>query len=179
MQLSPPPRSQTFYPPADALYPLNANSSFTPTPSAWHPPFSFLSLNLTRLGALSYPGVSDGKESACNAGDPGSIPGLGRSPGEGNGNPLQYSCLENPMDRGAWQGVDHGIAKSQTQRSEEHFHAGKASHPWNHTVFVTLFLAYFTLFFFLNRYFLLCFAVSITPWKGLFYKPLLFSEILL
>ena len=45
---------------------------------------------------------SDGKDSACNAGDPGLIPGLGRSPGEGNGNPLQYSCLENPMERGAW-----------------------------------------------------------------------------
>ena len=45
---------------------------------------------------------SDGKESACNAGDLSSIPGLGRSPGEGNGNPFQYSCLENPMDRGAW-----------------------------------------------------------------------------
>ena len=45
---------------------------------------------------------SDGKESVCNAGDPGSIPGLGGSPGGGNGNPLQYSCLENPMDRGAW-----------------------------------------------------------------------------
>ena len=51
---------------------------------------------------------SDGKESACNAGDPGSIPGLGRSPGEGNGNPLQYSRLENPMDRGAWQATVHG-----------------------------------------------------------------------
>ena len=49
---------------------------------------------------LGFPGDSDGKESACNAGDPGSIPGLGRYPGEGNGNPLQYSCLENPMDRG-------------------------------------------------------------------------------
>ena len=48
------------------------------------------------------------KKSACNAGDPGSIPGLGRSPGEGNGNPLQYSCLENPMDRGAWQATVHG-----------------------------------------------------------------------
>ena len=48
-----------------------------------------------------FPGGSDGKVSADNAGDPGSIPGLGRSPGEGNGNPLQYSCLENPMDRGA------------------------------------------------------------------------------
>ena len=49
------------------------------------------------------PGCSDGKESAYNAGDPGSIPGLGRSPQAGNGNPLQYSCLKNPMDRGAWQ----------------------------------------------------------------------------
>ena len=49
-----------------------------------------------------FPGGSDGKTSACNAGDLGSIPGLGRSPGEGNGNPLQYSCLESPMDRGAW-----------------------------------------------------------------------------
>ena len=48
-----------------------------------------------------FPGGSNGKESACNAGDPGSIPGSGRSPGEGNGNPLQYSCLGNPMDRGA------------------------------------------------------------------------------
>ena len=49
-----------------------------------------------------FPSVSDGKESACNAGDPGLIPGSGRSPGEGNGYPLQYSCLGNPMDRGAW-----------------------------------------------------------------------------
>ena len=52
--------------------------------------------------ALGFPGGSDSKESVCSAGDPGSIPGLGRSPGEGYGNPLQYSCLENPMDRGAW-----------------------------------------------------------------------------
>ena len=51
------------------------------------------------------------KESACNAGEPGSIPGSGRSPGEGNGNPLQYPCLENPMDRGAWQAAVHGVAK--------------------------------------------------------------------
>ena len=49
-----------------------------------------------------FPGGSDGKVSAYNVGDPGSIPGSGRSPGEGNGNPLQYSCLENPVDRGAW-----------------------------------------------------------------------------
>ena len=60
-------------------------------------------------------------ESACNAGDSGSIPGLGRSPGEGNGNPLQYSCLENSMDRGAWQANDHGVTKSWTQMSDFHF----------------------------------------------------------
>ena len=53
---------------------------------------------------MGFPGGSDGKESDCNAGDLGSIPGLGRSPGEGNGSPLQYSCLENPMDRGPWLG---------------------------------------------------------------------------
>ena len=58
-----------------------------------------------------FPGGSDGKESACNAGDPGSIPGLGRSPGEGNGYPLQYSCLENSVDRGAWWATVHGVAK--------------------------------------------------------------------
>ena len=61
---------------------------------------------------------SDGKASVCNAGDPGSIPGLGRSPGEGNGSPLQYSYLENPMDRGAWQAIVHGVAKSQTRLSD-------------------------------------------------------------
>ena len=57
------------------------------------------------------PGDSDGKESACNAGDLGLIPGLGRSPGVGNGNPLQYSCLENPTDRGVWHVTVHGVAK--------------------------------------------------------------------
>ena len=62
----------------------------------------------------SFPGDSDGKESACNVGDLGSIPGLGRSPGEGNGNPLQYSSLENPMDRGDWWATVHGITKNQT-----------------------------------------------------------------
>ena len=59
-----------------------------------------------------FPGGSDGKASACNAGDTGSIPGLGRSPGEGNGNPLQYSCLENHMDSGDWQATVHGVTKS-------------------------------------------------------------------
>ena len=60
---------------------------------------------------LCFPYSSVVKESACNAGDPGSIPRSGRSPGEGNGNPLQYSCLENPMDRGAWEAIAHGVAR--------------------------------------------------------------------
>ena len=60
----------------------------------------------------SFPQFVVRKESACNAGDLSLIPGLGRYPGEGNGNPLQYSCLENPMDKGAGQGIDHGVAKS-------------------------------------------------------------------
>ena len=63
---------------------------------------------------MGFPAGSDGKESACNAGDPGLIPGLGRFPGEGNGNPLQYSFLENSMDRGAWRATVHGVTKSQT-----------------------------------------------------------------
>ena len=58
------------------------------------------------------------KESSSNAGDVGSIPGLGRCPGERNGNPLQYSCLENPMERGAWRATVHGVAKSQTRLSD-------------------------------------------------------------
>ena len=58
-----------------------------------------------------FPGGSDGQESACNAGNLGSIPGTGRSPGEGNGNPLQYFWPENPMDRGAWRATVHGVAR--------------------------------------------------------------------
>ena len=61
-----------------------------------------------------FAGGSDGKESACNAGDAGSLPGLGRSHREGNDNPLQYSCLGNPKYRGAWWATVHGVAKSQT-----------------------------------------------------------------
>ena len=64
---------------------------------------------------------SGGSEST-SAGDPGSIPGLGRSPGGGHGSPLQYSCLENPMDRGAWRAAVHGVAKSQTQLRDFTFH---------------------------------------------------------
>ena len=60
---------------------------------------------------MGFPSGSDAKESAYNAGDLGSIPGLGRSPGEGNGYPPQYSYLENPMDRGAWQATVHRVAR--------------------------------------------------------------------
>ena len=68
-----------------------------------------------------FPGGSDGKASAYNADALGSIPGSGRSPGEGNGNPLQYSCLENPMDGGAWWATVHGVAKSRTRLSDSTF----------------------------------------------------------
>ena len=71
----------------------------------------FLDLLTSKWG---FPGGSDDKESVCNAGDSGSIPGSGRSLGEGNGYPLQYSCLRNPMDRGAWWATVHGVAKSRT-----------------------------------------------------------------
>ena len=70
-------------------------------------------------GSQAPPGGSDGEESACKAGDPGSISGLGRSPGEGNGSPLQYSCLENPMDGGAWRAAVHGVEQSRTRLSEQ------------------------------------------------------------
>ena len=65
-----------------------------------------------------FPAGSDCKESACQAGDLGLIPGSGRSPGEGNGNPLQYSCLENSMDKGAWWATVHGVTKSRTQLND-------------------------------------------------------------
>ena len=67
---------------------------------------------------LCFPDGSDGKESACSAGDPDSVPGSERSPGEGNNNPLQYSCLQNSMDRGAWWATVHGVTKSQTRLSD-------------------------------------------------------------
>ena len=71
---------------------------------------------------------TDGKESACNAGDTGSIPGLGRSPGEGNGNPLQYSYLENPMDRGAWWATVHGVAELDATNTNTQYN----EYPYNH-----------------------------------------------
>ena len=73
--------------------------------------------------SLVFSGGSDSKESACNAGDLGLSPGLGKSPGEGNGFPLQYSGLESSMDRGAWQATVHGVTKNRTWFSNFHFHS--------------------------------------------------------
>ena len=70
-----------------------------------------------------FPGGSVGKEYTCNAGDSGSIPGSGRSPGKEHGNPLQYSCLENPKDRGYWQAIVHRVPKSQTQLKRLSMHS--------------------------------------------------------
>ena len=69
---------------------------------------------------MGFPGGSVGKESACNAGDTGLTPGLGRCPGEGHGNPLEYSCLENPMDRGARRVTAHGVAELNSTEGTEH-----------------------------------------------------------
>ena len=71
---------------------------------------------------MGFPGASDGKESVCNARDLGLMSGLGRSPEEGNSNPPHYSCLDNPMDRGAWQAAVHGVTQSRTGLSDFHFH---------------------------------------------------------
>ena len=78
---------------------------------------------------MGFPGGSEVKASDCNVGDLSSIPGLGRLPGEGNGNPLQYSCLENPMDGGAWWATVHGVEKSQTRLSDFAFRG----HSWLRT----------------------------------------------
>ena len=73
---------------------------------------------MSEIGVLSFSGGLAGKESVCNAGDPDSTPGSGRYPGETNGYPLQYSCLENFMDRGAWRATVHGVPKSWTRLSD-------------------------------------------------------------
>ena len=90
----------------------HVRSTTQPTSDHSEPPYA------GPIGSVSprqgFPGGSEGKESACSAGDLDSIPGSGRSLGEGNGNPLQNSCLENPMDRGAWWATVHGVTKSWT-----------------------------------------------------------------
>ena len=80
-----------------------------------------------------FPGVSDSKESACNAGDPGCIPRSGKSPGEGIGYPLQYSCLEISVDRGVWRATVHGVTKSWTLLSDSHTHTHTHTHIHTHT----------------------------------------------
>ena len=87
---------------------------------------------------MGFPGGSDGKESACNAGDLGSIPGLGRSPGEGNGNPLQYSCLQNSMGIGAWRAIVHGVTKSDKAADFTfHFQAITKIHQTTHIIWMS------------------------------------------
>ena len=81
-------------------------------------PNTNIGIYLLLASVLGFPGGSEDKASACNAGDQGLISGLGRFPGEGNGNPLQYSCLENPMDRGGWWASVHGVAKSGPRLSD-------------------------------------------------------------
>ena len=81
-------------------------------------------------GNQGFPGNSDSEESACNAVDLGSIPGSGRSPGEGNGYPLQYTCLENSMDRRDWQAIVHGVVKSQTRLKWFSTHAYISGYKW-------------------------------------------------
>ena len=81
---------------------------------------------------LKFSGGSEGKESACNVGDLGLIPESGRFPGEGHGNPLQYSYLENPMDRGAWRAIVHGVTK-ETKLSDSYTHTHTHTHTHPHT----------------------------------------------
>ena len=97
---------------------LKLQSSFlTRTKKTSHNKLKGFSLLISLFG-IHFPGGSEGKEFACDARDQGWIPGLGRSPGEGNGNPLQYTCLENFMARGAWQVTVHGVTKNQPQLSD-------------------------------------------------------------
>ena len=88
-----------------------------------------MSVPNTQLWARGFSGGSMVKNSLANVGDMGLIPGWGRSPGEGNGNPLQYSCLENPMNRAVWWATVHRVAKNQTWLST-HTHTHTHTHPW-------------------------------------------------
>ena len=104
----------------EAKMPINSriHQSIVVFPACWNTTQHWKWITTYYNKKRGFPGGSDGKESACSAGDLGSTPELGRSPGEGNGNPLQYSCLENSMDWGAWWATVPGVAKSQTQLSD-------------------------------------------------------------
>ena len=93
---------------------LDATIKMRGNQAPWHQISLGGNSSLRRGYYILFPGGSDGEKSACNSGDLGSIPGSGRSPGEGNGNPLQYTRLENPMDGGARWATAHGVTKSQT-----------------------------------------------------------------
>ena len=106
---------------------------------------------MSYIQELRIHGGSDGKEPACHVGNLSSIPGLGRSPGEGNGNPLQYSCLENSADRGAWWATVHGVAErdmteqlTQTKQTEIQELIGSSFRPIYclHTIPVDLFISF-------------------------------------
>ena len=102
-------------------------SSFPPSPTcSGTEPWGTLSAKPGEEQSISQPAPAlmnfPGKEAVCSAGDLSYIPGSGRPPGKGNGSPLQYSCLENSTDRGAWRAPAHGVAETQTQLSDKHFH---------------------------------------------------------
>ena len=100
-------------------FPAHCLEAITSVTAPSSPPLLFLLLCASLEGnTRGFPGGSDCKESACNEGDLGFTPEWGRSPGEGNGNPLQYSCLENSMDRGAWRATVYGVTKSQIRLSD-------------------------------------------------------------
>ena len=120
-------------------------------------------LILCQRSLLGFPGGWEDKASACNAGDPGSTPGLGRSPGEGNGNPLQYSCLKNPTDRGAWMGYIPRGHKELDTTEWLHFTSFKRSLRLSSVLFIPLlffillFRSYFHHFIFQLTDSFLCF----------------------
>ena len=89
-------------------------SQFSHLMKAGNNNLTYMFVRIKMQSCMPHPGGSDSKESACNVGNLASIPGSGRFPEEGNGSPLQYSCLENPMDRGAWPATVHGVTKSRT-----------------------------------------------------------------
>ena len=138
----------------------------------------------------AFPGGSEVKVSACNAGDLGSIPGSGRSPGEGNGNPLQHFCLENPMDGGAWWATVHRVAESDTTdwlHFYSHFHFA-CNVPLVSLIFLKRSLVFPILLFFsislhwsLRKAFLSLLAIlwnSAFKWVYLSFSPLLFTSLL-
>ena len=94
--------------PFNSSYTIGQGTKVIPSTNYVHSNF------ISVIRKVGFPGSSAGKESACNAGDPGSVAGSWRSPEGGHDNPLQYSCLENPMDRGLWRAAVHGVTKSQT-----------------------------------------------------------------